>query len=149
MYNILMAKNAAVPFTTFHLTRHRMGGVAGIDQTTKLRWEGETGTVTCCWRGGERSWPADAARVAALWDRLEALGFWEWRPPWRGLMGWLFDSAPVMDAMETSISATAVVDGRRRRAGFSLSSPCHHADEAALAMLKVIDQFFAGADLTA
>src|SRR5207248_11371874 len=91
MYNIPMAMNPALPFTSFHLTRHRAGGVAGINQTTELQWERETGAITCRWPGGEHSSPADRPRVAALWQRLEALGFWEWRPPWRGLLEKLFD----------------------------------------------------------
>lgn len=99
-------------------------------------------------RGSERSAPADAARVRALWEQLETLGFWDRRPGGhgpRGLLRWLIPGPVVMDAMETTITATTVVDGRQRRAGLSL--PARPGGDNASRILQLIDRFFAGEDL--
>lgn len=142
-----VSDETSLPFSRFHLTLHRQGGIANVDQTAELRWEGETGTVTAQARNQSRSIPADAERVQALWDRLEALEFWELRPDRAAPLGRLarfFLGPEAMDSMRTTVSATAVVDGQHRSAGFSVSSPPADTDSRALEALRAIDRFFSG-----
>jgi hypothetical protein len=137
----------ALPFSSFHLTLSRRGGVADVDQTLELRWDGDAGKVSQAQRGQHQSGPANRDRVLALWRRLEAVGFWEQKQSWKRLLGWLSPSGRAMDALHTSLEASARVEGRRRHAGLSFSSG--QADERALEALKAIDQFFSGQDLAA
>jgi hypothetical protein len=106
-----MSDDSALPFTRFRLTLRRTGGIAGIDHTTELSWEGGAGTVCFCRRGVRKTVPADAARARAFWDRLEAAGFWKprpRRPAPLGRLGWLLFDPRVTDAMHTEVTADAV-----------------------------------------
>jgi hypothetical protein len=142
-----MQNASTLPFTSFHLTLSRSGGVADVEQMLELRWDGDAGTISQVQRGQHQSGPANRDRVLALWRRLEAVGFWGQRQPWKRLLGWLSPGGLAMDALHTSLEASARVGGRRHHAGFSFSSG--QADESALEALKAIDQFFSGQDLAA
>jgi hypothetical protein len=144
---VAVSDETSLPFSLFHLTMHREGGIASVDQTAELRWEGGAGMVTARSRNETRSVPVDPARVRALWDRLEALGFWERQPDRPAPLGRLtrfFLGPAATDSIETTVSATAVVDGQHRSAGFSVSSPPSDIDARALDALWAIDRFFSG-----
>ena len=143
-----MSDDSALPFTRFLLSLRRSGGVAGIDHITELCWEGGAGTVCYCRRGERKTIPANAARVRAFWDRLEAAGFWEPRSRWStplGRFGWRVFGAHVPDAMHTEVTADAVANGCRRRARLSVTSG--EADERSLQLLHLMDQFFSGREM--
>jgi hypothetical protein len=139
----------AMPFTSFELTLRRQGGVADVDVTLELRWEGEAGSITVRRRDDSQSATVQADRVRTLWQQLEATGFWDSparpRTPLARL-GRFFLGPSAMDAMMTTVSASAVIDGSRRSAGFSVSSPPRAEDARALEALRVIDRFFSGRD---
>lgn len=138
-----------MPFTSFVLSLHRSGGIANVDLTLELRWEGEAGTVTVRRSSGGQSATAEVGRVRALWDQIEALEFWERRvPPLASLgrLGRFFFGPAATDAMRTTVSASAVVDGRPRSAGLSVASPPEGDDARALEALRAIDRFFSGRD---